>query len=67
MAMKRHPFVLKYIPVKPFVTFITADHSFPAFLHFAHLEDSSRSKTTKQQKVLLFMVYFYDNALVQYI
>ena len=26
--MKRHLFVLKIIPVKPFVTFITADHVF---------------------------------------
>ena len=65
--MKLHLFALKYTPVKLFVTFITADHSFPAFLHFAHLEDFSRSKTTKQEKVLLIMIYFYDNALVQYI
>ena len=41
--------------------------SFSAFLHFAHLQDSSRSKTTKQEKVLWFMVYFYDIALGQYI
>ena len=41
---------------------------FSAFLHFAHLQDSSRSKTRKQEKVLCSMVrIFYDNALVQYI
>ena len=28
-------------------------------------QDSSRSKTTKQEKVLWSMVYFYDNALAQ--
>ena len=66
--MKDHLFVLKNIPVKPFVTFITTDHvSVLRFLHFAHLQGSSRSKTTKQEKVLWSMVYFYDNVLVQYV
>ena len=66
--MKGHLFVLKNIPVKSFVTFITAGHvSVSTFLHFAHLQDSSRSKTKKQEKVLWSMVYFYDNVLVQYV
>ena len=39
---------------------------FSVFLHFAHLLDSLRARTTKQEKVLSSMVYFYDHVLVQY-
>ena len=66
--MKGHLFALKNIPVKPF-SLSSQQTMFPfsAFLHFAHLQDSSRSKTTKQEKSLWSMVYFYDNVLVQYV
>ena len=59
--MKGHLFVLKNIPVKPFVTFITADYVsvFRGFLQFAHLENSSKSQATKQDKVLRSMLYFF--------
>ena len=59
--MKGYLFVLnKNIPVKPFVNSSQQTmFTFSAFLHFAHLQDFLRSKTTKQEKVLCSMVYIF--------
>ena len=55
--MKGYLFVSKKIPVKPFVTFITKTMlTFSALLHFAHLQDSSRSKTKKKKYCALWYV-----------
>ena len=51
--MKRHLFVLKYIPVKPFVTFITADHSLPAFFTFFASPKFFKIKDYKTRKSIV--------------
>ena len=68
--MKGYLFVLnKNIPVKSFVTFIITDHvyvySFSTFCASPRFFKIKDYKTRKN--IVLYGVYLYDNALVQYI